>query len=91
MWDEEELMIDIALKRKTVCENAGIVEDCEMVFTYVPLKKYCDECAKRVLERRRRLKNRRQREYRKENLEKVREIERMSKIRTRSQKHGEGG
>tara|TARA_B100001939_G_scaffold77875_1_gene65806 strand:+ start:6743 stop:7045 length:303 start_codon:yes stop_codon:yes gene_type:complete len=83
MWDEKQLMVDIALKKKTVCENAGLVETCDMVFPYVPQKKFCDECMKTILEERRETKNRKAREYRKKNYEKVRAIERRSARRRR--------
>jgi len=83
MWDEKQLMVDIALKKKTVCENAGLVETCDMVFLYVPQKKFCDECMKTIFEERKEHRNRKQREYRKKNYEKVRAIERRSVWRKR--------
>jgi hypothetical protein len=87
MWDEKQLMVDIALRKKTVCENAGLVETCDMVFPYATQKKFCDECMKTVLEERKERRNRNQREYRKKNYERVRAIERRSARRKREERN----
>ena len=40
----EEINRLISLRKITVCENAGLVETCDMLFAYVPQKRFCDEC-----------------------------------------------
>ena len=65
----DEIKRLISLRKITICET------CDNIFPYVPQKKFCDECRKERDDERKETKNRKAREYRKENYERVRAIE----------------
>ena len=73
----EEIKRLILLRKITICET------CDNIFPYVPQKKFCDECRKERDDERKEIKNRKAREYRKENYERVRAIELRSLAKNR--------
>jgi hypothetical protein len=77
----EEIKRLILLRKITICET------CDNIFLYVPQKKFCDECHKKRDDERRETKNRKAREYRKKNYERVRAIERRSARRQREKRN----
>lgn len=72
----------IAARKITVCWG------CDTIFSYSRNKNYCDECrisrSKEYYQKTKAKRNVRQREYRKNNLKKVRAIERKSEEKRRS-------
>ena len=96
IWKEDEIirqiLVGVAAKEITICET------CDTIFPYVPQRMYCDECRKSQqkkwpssqpkyrLEYYQKNKARllaQQREYRKNNWERVRAIERKSREKRR--------
>tara|TARA_B100001778_G_C18370276_1_gene530480 strand:+ start:102 stop:401 length:300 start_codon:yes stop_codon:yes gene_type:complete len=77
----DEIKRLISLRKITICET------CDNIFPYVPQKKFCDECRKERDDERKETKNRKAREYRKENYERVRAIERRSIVKNREKRN----
>mgnify|MGYP001168198018 CR=1 FL=1 len=77
----EEIKRLILLRKITICET------CDNIFPYVPQNKFCDECRKKRDDKRKEIKNRKAREYRKENYERVRAIERRSIVKNRGKRN----
>ena len=77
----EEIKRLISSRKITICET------CDNIFPYVPQKKFCDECRKERDDERKEIKNRKAREYRKENYERVRAIERRSIVKNREKRN----
>mgnify|MGYP001202976176 CR=1 FL=1 len=77
----DEIKRLILLRKITICET------CDNIFPYVTQKKICDECRKKRDDERRETKNRKAREYRKKNYERVRAIERRSIVKNREKRN----
>ena len=100
IWKEDEIirqiLVGVAAKEITICET------CDTIFPYTPNRKYCDECRKSLQEKFRSYqreymreyyhKNKarllaQQREYRINNWERVRAIERKSEEKRRRKRN----